>query len=113
VFAITIRFSSLNWISSDNLDLNYKLLEKWKTVNTKMTFVLFSTSYDLFQEHAGIFEHHSHKTWPWTCDPVVLKLYKTKTKSENHETCRHVMISYVETLIKSWDCFMKVVTHYV
>jgi hypothetical protein len=62
VFAITIRFSLLNWISLDNSDLNYKPLEKWKTVNTKMTFMLFSTSYDLFQEHARIFEHHSHKT---------------------------------------------------
>jgi hypothetical protein len=30
-------------------------------------------------------------------DPVVLKLYKTQTKSENHKTCQDVMISYVET----------------
>jgi hypothetical protein len=29
-----------------------------------------------------------------------LKLYKTQTKSENHETCPHVMISYVEDVIK-------------
>ena len=35
VFAITIRFSSFNWISSDNSDLNCKALEKWKTVNEK------------------------------------------------------------------------------
>jgi hypothetical protein len=32
-----------------------------------------------------------------TCDPVVLKLYKTQKMSKNHKTCRHVMISYVET----------------
>jgi hypothetical protein len=24
-------------------------------------------------------------------------MYKTQTKLENHEPCRHVMISYVET----------------
>jgi hypothetical protein len=48
VFAITIRFSSFNWISSDDSDLNYKSLKKWKTVNVKMIFMLFSTSYALF-----------------------------------------------------------------
>jgi hypothetical protein len=30
------------------------------------------------------------------------KLYKTQTKSENHETCRYVMISYVETDKNLW-----------
>jgi hypothetical protein len=29
-----------------------------------------------------------------------LKMYKTLTKSENHETCPHVMISLVEVVIK-------------
>jgi hypothetical protein len=65
-----------------------------------MIFMLFSTSYSLFLEHTGIFEHHAHETRPRTCDLVVLKLDKTQTKSENHETCRYVMISYAETLIK-------------
>jgi hypothetical protein len=62
--------------------------------------MLFSISYGLFQEQTGIFEHHAHETWPLTCDSVILKLYKTQTKSENHETCQHVMISYVEPIIK-------------
>jgi hypothetical protein len=65
-----------------------------------MIFMLFSISYGLFQEQTGIFEHHAHETWPLTCDSVILKLYKTQTKSENHETCQHVMISYVEPIIK-------------
>jgi hypothetical protein len=38
---------------------------------------------------------------------------KHKQKSENHETCPHVMISYVEAVIKIWECLKKVVTHYV
>jgi hypothetical protein len=63
----------------------------------KIIFMLFSKSYSLFYKQDGIFEHHAHKTWQRTCDLVVLKLYKTQTKSENHETCRHVMISYVDT----------------
>jgi hypothetical protein len=46
--------------------------------------------------------HHAHKTWLWTCDLVFFKLYKTQTKSKSHETCWHIMISYVETLIKNW-----------
>jgi hypothetical protein len=113
VFAITIRFSLFNWISSDNSDLNYKSLERWKTVNAKMIFMLFSTSYSLFYEQTGIFEHHAHETWPWTCDSVVLKLHKTQTKSGNHEICPYVVKSYVEPMIKIWDCFDKVVMHYV
>jgi hypothetical protein len=64
-------------------------------VNVKMIFMLFSTSYSLFQEKTRIFEHHAHETRPGTCDLVVLKLYKTQTNSKNHESCRDVMISYV------------------
>ena len=78
-----------------------------------MIFMLFSTSYGLFQEQTGNFEHHAHETWPRTCDPVVLKLYKIQTKSENHETCPHIMISYIEDVIKIWECFDKVVRQYV
>ena len=40
-------------------------------------------------------------------------MYKTQTKSENHETCPRVMISYVENVIKIWKSFEKAVTHYV
>jgi hypothetical protein len=65
-----------------------------------MIFMLFITSYVLFQEKTGIFEHHAHETRPQTSDLVVLNLYKTLTNSKNHETCQDVMISYVETLIK-------------
>jgi hypothetical protein len=70
--------------------------------------MLFITSYDLFQEQTKIFEHHAHETRPRICDLVVLKLYKTQTKSENHETSQDVMISYVETLIKNLKMFHKI-----
>jgi hypothetical protein len=62
VFAITIRFISFYLISSDNLNLKCKSLEKWKIVNAKMIFMLFSTSYGLFHEQTGIFEQHAHET---------------------------------------------------
>jgi hypothetical protein len=35
--------------------LNCKSLEKWKTMNAKIIFMLFSKSYDIFQEQIGIF----------------------------------------------------------
>jgi hypothetical protein len=60
VFSITIGFSSFIWISSENSHLNCKSLETWKTVHEKMISMLFSTSYDLFQERIGNFEHHAH-----------------------------------------------------
>jgi hypothetical protein len=31
---------------------------------------------------------------------LAIQLFKTQTKSENHETFPHVMISYVEAVIK-------------
>jgi hypothetical protein len=109
VFGIPIRFISFNRIYLDNSELNCKALEKWKTMNAKMIIMLLSTSYDLIQEQTRNFEHHIHETWLGTCDPIVLKLYKTQTKLENHETFREVMTSYVEALINIWHCFV----HYV
>jgi hypothetical protein len=113
VFSIASRFSSFIWISSKNADLNYRSLETWKTMHAKMISMLLSTSYDRFQERTGNFEHHAHSTCPWTCHPGVYKLYKTQTKSGNHETCTRVMISYVEAVIKIWQSFEKAMTHYM
>jgi hypothetical protein len=31
---------------------------------------------------------------------LAIHMYKTQTKSENHETYQHVMISYIEAVIK-------------
>jgi hypothetical protein len=44
VFAIVIWFSLFYWISLDNSYLNFNSLERWKTVNAKILFILFSTS---------------------------------------------------------------------
>jgi hypothetical protein len=41
VFSITIRFSSFNWISSENSYLNCKSLEIWKIMHAKMICMLF------------------------------------------------------------------------
>ena len=113
VFSIASRSRSFIWISSENLDLNCRSLETWKTVHAKMISMLLSTSYDRFQERTKNLEHLAHLTWSWTCHPGVYKLYKTQTKSKNHETCPRVMISYVEAMIKIWKNFEKAVTDYV
>ena len=39
------------------------------------------------------------------------KIYKMQTKFENHETCRDVMISYVEDVIKIWEGLVHVITY--
>lgn len=44
VFDISIRFSTFNLISSDNLPLNCKSLEYLKTMNEKLILMLLSTS---------------------------------------------------------------------
>jgi hypothetical protein len=59
--------------------------------------------------------------WPYsgtvqknrTCYLIVFKLHKTQTKSENYETCRDIMISYVHPMLKNLYCFVKVVTYYI
>jgi hypothetical protein len=60
VFPTTIRFCLFNCIFLDNSDLNCKSLEKCKTVNVKMVFMLFNTSYSRLKEQIRIFEHHAH-----------------------------------------------------
>ena len=80
-------------------------------MNGKMIFMLFSIMWGRIQEQTTNFEHLVHETWPRTCGRVVFKLYKKQTKSENHETCQDVMISYVEAVIKIWEGFAQVVTY--
>jgi hypothetical protein len=46
------------------------------------------------------FKNLIQETRPRTCGRMVLKLKKKQTKSENHEICQDVMISYVEAVIK-------------
>ena len=79
-----------------------------KKMNEKMIFMLFSIMWGRIQEQTTNFEHLVHETWPLTCGRVVFKFYKKQTKTENLETCRDVMISYVEAVIKNWEGFAQV-----
>ena len=42
---------------------------------------------------------------------MAFKFLKKQTKSENHEICRDIEISYVEITVKNWVRFAKVDTH--
>jgi hypothetical protein len=52
------------------------------------------------QEHTRTFEYLVHETWPRTYGRIIFKFYKKQTKSENHEICQDVTISYVEAVVK-------------
>ena len=80
-------------------------------MNGKMIFMLFSIMWGRIQEQTTNFEYLIHETWPRTCGRVVFKFYKKQMKTENLETCRDVMISYVEVVIKIWGGFTQVVTY--
>ena len=77
----------------------------------KMIFMLFSIMWGHIQEQTTNFEHLVHETWPRTCSRVIFKFYKQQTKTENLETYRDVMISYVEAVIKNWGDFAQVVMY--
>ena len=74
----------------------------------KMIVMLVSVVWGRIQERTQNFGHLVHETWPRTCVRSVFKFYKKQTKSENHETCQDIMISYVETVIKNWGGFVQV-----
>ena len=74
----------------------------------KTIVMLLSVVCGRIQERTRNFGHLAHETWPWTCVRSVFKFYKKQTKSENHETCQDVKISYVEAVIKNWGDFAQV-----
>jgi len=39
------------------------------------------------------------------------KFYKKQMKSENHEICHDIVLSYVKTVVKNWEDFSKVDTY--
>jgi hypothetical protein len=56
------------------------------------------------------FEVHIHVTRSSRSGRSVFKLYKIQTKLENHETCRGVMLSHVESTIKIWESLEQAAT---
>jgi hypothetical protein len=113
LFAIIIRFSLFNsifriiqiWTASHSKNRK-QWMQKWYSCYLAQVTSYFRNRPDFLNT---MLTKHDRELAIQLC----LKLYKTQTKSENHETCWHVMISYVESLIKIWHYFVKVATHYV
>ena len=64
-------------------------------MSRKMIFMLLSPVWGLIREMKENFEHLVHETRPRTCGRIIFKFLKNQTKSENHEICRGLVISYV------------------
>ena len=77
----------------------------------KLIVMLVSVMRGRIQERTRNFGHLVHETCPRNCVWSVYKFYKKQTKSENHETCWDVVISYVEAMIKISEDFVHVVTY--
>ena len=75
-----------------------------------MIFMIFGVCWGRIQELTWNFEHLVDVTWRGTCGKSVFKLYKIRTKSKNDKTCRGVVLSHVESMVKNWEGFEQVVT---
>ena len=112
-FTIFRQFILVKWIFGNFLDLNCKCFEYPKKVNKKMIFFSLSLFWYRIQGQTINLEHCVRETWAETRGGNVWKFYKKQTKSKNHEIHRVVRISYVEAMVKNWECFGKVDTYVV
>jgi len=76
-----------------------------------MIFMLFSNQIKIKCRSDIKFQTSCSRNMSMMLGLVVFKLYKKQTNSENHEISQNAMISYVESVIKIGECFMKVVTY--
>ena len=76
-----------------------------------MIVMLLSVVWGRIHERTRNFGHLVHETWSWTCVRSVFKFYKKQTKSENHETCWDIVISYMEAMIKILEDFVHVIMY--
>jgi len=72
--------------------------------------MIFRVCLGRIQELTWNLEHLVYVTCRGTCRKCDFKLYKIQTKSENHETCRCIVLSHVEVVVKNWEGFEQVVT---
>jgi hypothetical protein len=71
----------------------------------------WSMRWDIIEKKIRNFKFVVHETWRRTYCSVIFKMYKMQIWFENYETCRDVMISHGEPMIKIWQGFVKVKTY--
>ena len=65
----------------------------------KIVLMIFRVWLGHIQELTWNLEHLVDVTCRGTCQKCDFKLYKMQTKSENHETCRGIVLSHVEAVV--------------
>jgi hypothetical protein len=86
---------SFSWIFRHTSNLNYRYMKSYNLVIQKMIFMIFGVYWGLIQQLTWNIEHLVVVTLLTTYGKSVSKLQKIRTKSENHETCRGVVLSHV------------------
>ena len=71
--------------------------------------MLLSPIWGIVEEFKEKFEHLVHETLPRMCGWI--NSIKKQMKSENHEICHDIVLSYVKTVVKNWEDFSKVDTY--
>jgi hypothetical protein len=95
-FYISLVFS-FSYIFRHTSILNYRYMKSYNLAIQKMIFIIFGVYWGLIHQLTWNIEHLVVLTWLTTYGKNVSKLQKKKirTKSENHETCRGVVLSHV------------------
>jgi hypothetical protein len=86
---------SFSWIFRKSSNLNYRYMKSYNLAIQKMIFMIFGVYWGLIHQLTWNIEHLVVVTWLTTYGKSVCKLQKIRTKSENHETCRGVVLSHV------------------
>jgi hypothetical protein len=86
-------FFFLNFLENSNL--NYMYMKSYNLAIQKMIFIIFGVYWGIIHQLTWNIEHLVVVTWLTTYGKSVSKLQKIRTKSENHETCRGVVLSHV------------------
>jgi hypothetical protein len=86
---------SFSWIFRHTSNLNYRYMKSYNLAIQKMIFIIFGLYWGLIHQLTWNIEHIVVVTWLTTYRKSVSKLQKIRTKSENHETCRGVVLSHV------------------
>jgi hypothetical protein len=108
-YYISLVFS-FSQIFRHTSNLNYSYMKSYNLAIKKIIFMIFGVYWGCIQWLTWNVEHLVVVTWRTTYGKSASKLQKIRTKSENHETCRGVVLSHVEVVCNNWEDLEKVAT---
>jgi hypothetical protein len=86
---------SFSWIFRKSSNFNYMYMKSYNLAIQKMIFMIFGVYWGLIHQLTQNIEHLVVVTWLTTYGKSISKLQKIRTKYENHETCRGVVLWHV------------------